>query len=462
MMPGFGPHHLAAASLLLLALAACGRMMAPDLERLYLQTEARTSQPPVILIHGVLGAKLRERDDGREVWPGGIARLAFSDYRELTLPLTPAHARPGDDGLVASAIFDRAAGRDFYGSILRTLEGPGGYRRGDAASPAGGDTRQYYVFLYDWRRDNVQSLRALDELIERIRAAHADPGLRVDLIAHSNGGLIARYYARYGTADLLDGNDFPVSQAGAAKIRRLILLGTPNFGSVSAITALVSGAEVGLRAIPPEVLMSFPSTYQLLPHAINDWLIDASGRPLDRDVFDADTWRRLQWAIYDPTVRERIAARFEDAAAAAQYIAAMERHFARHLERARRFTWSLTVPEPVGGVHPVVFGGDCTLTPSRLLIEEVDGDSVLRLWPGEIAAPRAGVDYDRLMLEPGDGTVTKASLLAREALDPARPRHPWSHFPLDYAFFLCEHHDRLTANPSFQDNLLHALLSVDR
>ena len=66
------------------------------------------------------------------------------------------------------------------------------------------------------------------------------------------------------------------------------------------------------------------------------------------------------------------------------------------------------------------------------------------------------------MLEPGDGTVTKASLLARESLDPTVPRHEYSHFPLDYAFFLCERHDRLTGNPSFQDNLLHALLSVDR
>jgi hypothetical protein len=27
--------------------------------------------------------------------------------------------------------------------------------------------------------------------------------------------------------------------------------------------------------------------------------------------------------------------------------------------------------------------------------------------------------------------------------------------------FLCEHHQHLTGNPSFQDNLLNALLSVD-
>ena len=65
------------------------------------------------------------------------------------------------------------------------------------------------------------------------------------------------------------------------------------------------------------------------------------------------------------------------------------------------------------------------------------------------------------MLEPGDGTVTKASLLARDSLDPAVPRHKYSFFPMEYAFFLCEKHDQLTANINFHDNLLHILLSID-
>jgi len=32
----------------------------------------------------------------------------------------------------------------------------------------------------------------------------------------------------------------------------------------------------------------------------------------------------------------------------------------------------------------------------------------------------------------------------------------------DYPVFLCERHTRLTGNIDFQNNLLHALLSVDR
>ena len=113
------------------------------------------------------------------------------------------------------------------------------------------------------------------------------------------------------------------------------------------------------------------------------------------------------------------------------------------------------------GVRYVVFGGDCDLTPARFVVEELDGESHLRLWPDDIRRPVPGVDYGRLMLEPGDGVVTKASLLAREALDPAVPRHEYSFFPMNFAFFLCESHDALTGNINFQDNLLHALLSAD-
>lgn len=451
------------AVLLLAALGACSNgSTRPDLERLYVRSGEPADQPPVVVVHGVLGSKLRERDSGREVWPGGITRLAFSAYTELALDLDPDTPMDQPDALEPYAIFDAAGGRDFYGAILRTLEQAGRYRRAEPGQAARDGGRRYYVFLYDWRRDNVASAQALDAYIERIRADHGQPDLRVDIVAHSNGGLVARYYARYGTRDLLDGNDFEVTQEGARKIRRLILLGTPNFGSVAAVSGFIEGAQVGFRRIPPEVLATFPSAYQLFPHALNDWLIGGDGRALQRDIFDVELWRRFGWNVFDPAVAARVIAAHDDPREGQLHLDRLQRHFERHLERARRFTWSLTVAEPPGGLRPIVMGGDCELTPARLLVEESGGDSVLRLWPDQVRHPQPGIDFGMLMLEPGDGTVTKASLLAREALDPAQPRHPWSHFPLDYALFLCERHDRLTGNPSFQDNLLHALLSVDR
>jgi hypothetical protein len=119
------------------------------------------------------------------------------------------------------------------------------------------------------------------------------------------------------------------------------------------------------------------------------------------------------------------------------------------------------VPLPQDLYKLIVFGGDCGLTPAKLLVEEIDGISEVRLWPGDVLQRVAGIDYDMLMLEPGDGTVTRASLLARGNLDPSIRRHRYIDFPLDYSLFLCEQHQYITGNVTFQDNLLHALIDPD-
>jgi hypothetical protein len=67
---------------------------------------------------------------------------------------------------------------------------------------------------------------------------------------------------------------------------------------------------------------------------------------------------------------------------------------------------------------------------------------------------------DRLLFEPGDGLVTRASQVGRErplaAKEPGGRAAPL--FPLAQSFFLCEGHGQLTANPYFQNNLLNFLL----
>ncbi len=143
-------------------------------------------------------------------------------------------------------------------------------------------------------------------------------------------------------------------------------------------------------------------------------------------------------------------------------------YFAKRIERARRFVWSLTYNASQNApVRLVVFGGDCTLTPARVVEEQESGSTpgahaVVRLLPNAIKAPQPGIDYSRLMLEPGDGEVTKPSLLARQSLDPTESRSDDVFFPLAYAFFLCVDHEHLAGNINFQDNLLNVLLERGR
>lgn len=449
--------HLAAWILGLACLAAaCSTALKPDLRRLYAMRASYVGQPPLIVIPGIMGSELADRETGAQAWPGGWWKLATSEYRDLALEIDPETLEPRPNRLEPVDITEQALGVDFYGQLLHTLERFGGYVRARPGDPVPADAPpRLYVFAYDWRQDNVETARRLDALVEQVRRDHGDPGLKVDVVAHSMGGLVVRYYVRYGTTDVLDDNEFPVNLHGARRIRRVVLLGTPNLGSITSLHSFLKGIRVGLRTIPPEVLATMPSIYQLFPHPIIDWLITAGGRPLERDLFSRELWERFHWSIFEPELAARLAATGHDTDA-------LHAWFGKRLERARRFVWSLSVALPESPLQFIVLGGDCRLTPARALVEEVDGDSVIRLYPDEITGPVAGVDYEQLMLEPGDGRVTKPSLLARDSLDPSVPRHEWSFFPLAFSFSLCEDHDTLTGNINFQDNLLNVLLTRRR
>ena len=167
-------------------------------------------QPPVVFIHGSFGSRLVEAGSGREVWPGGFFKLLFGRYSELALDIDAASLRPAPDHLVVQGLFDHSGAIDYYRSLLRSLRSAG-YREGSPGVAVTDGAPRYYALLYDWRYDNLGAVRALDALIAQIRRDHGRPDLKVDLVAHSNGGLIARYYARYGTADL-DGGPPPVTR----------------------------------------------------------------------------------------------------------------------------------------------------------------------------------------------------------------------------------------------------------
>ena len=447
---------------ILLMLGACSSLNSdkPNLEKLYSIQKGNPAQPPVILIHGITGSRLRDKSTNVEIWPGPVKNILFSNYSYLLNKINPETLEIEPSKYLVSGITDRAVGQDFYGKIRDTLIDIGGY------SPAKLDQaikkqQSLYIFSYDWRQDNVKSAQELHAFIQAIKTKHKQDNLKVDIVAHSMGGLIARYYIRYGTVDVLDDNDFPVNNIGANNVRKVILLGTPNFGAISTVNALHNGEKVGLKRMPATTLASFPSMYQLLPHALNDWLLDINGNKLKRDIFDINFWRDMELGIFEPQRRkylQSLNSNKDDSNSFETLVKFMQ----KQLERARRFTWSLTVPLPETKVSYIVFGGNCELTPARALIEEIEPENfVMHFAPREIQNPVSGVDYDQLLLEPGDGRVTKASLLARQSFDPTVRRHKYSNFPMDYSLFLCEKHDKLTGNISFQDNLLNVLLNAD-
>lgn len=441
----------------LLLLAGCAsEPVRPDLARLYEAQVQHAAQPPVILIHGLMGSTLVERSSGKEFWPGSIGALAFSEYRELA---RMAQAEQQGGGLVPGDLFYGVARTDYYAALTRSLETVGRFKRGEPGDPvSANDRRRYYVLLYDWRRENLEAVRQLHALIEQIRRDYGDPDLPVDILAHSNGGLIANYYLRYGPNDVLDQAVFTPWDEGAHRIRRIVMLGTPSLGAVSSLERLQNGFKVAWRTVPVEVLATFATPFEALPHPEMKVVLSPEGHPVDLDIYDADAWRVRRWSVFSPEVEARVMAAAPDPQTGALNMAELQALFVRHLARAKRFQLALSAPARANGVAVAVFGGDCSLTPAYAVLDrDASGAERLVVRPEDVKARAPGVDYERLILHPGDGLVTRESQLGRGLAEV--PGQPGRFFPLAQSFFLCERHDQLSVNPYFQNNLLNFLLA---
>ena len=322
----------------------------PDLARLYETQPLDPAQPPVILIHGLMGSTLVERDTGKEYWPGGLGTLAFSDYRELAR-VRDVEQRGG--GLVPGDLFYGVARTDYYEALTKALEDVGRFRRAEPGQPVRGedDRRRYYVLLYDWRKENIHAVRQLHELVEQIRRDYRDPDLPVDVLAHSNGGLIASYYLRYGPQDILDRNEFTPWDEGAHRIRRMVLLGTPSLGAVTSLERLQQGFKIALRTVPVEVLATFATPFETLPHPDSQVVFDTAGQPVPFNVYDPDAWRVRRWSVFSPEVEARVMAAAPDPETGALNMAELQGFFVHHLARAKRVQLALSAPVRAAADH---------------------------------------------------------------------------------------------------------------
>jgi hypothetical protein len=450
--------------LALLALTGCASH--PDLTRLYENASDDPRQPPVIVMHGLAGATLVDARTGKQFWPGGLSNLAFSNYRSLAE--MSDEDREGE-GLVPGTLTYGVAGVDFYADLLRALETVGRFEKGVPGQKVGTRRRRYYVFVYDWRRDNLQAVRKLHQLVEQIRRDYDDPALKVDIIAHSNGSLIANYYLRYGPNDVLDGEGaFPTWNQGDARIRRLVMLGTPALGAATSLERLLYGMRIGLGTVPVEVMATFVTPYQALPHPLVRAVLDVRGAPVDINLYDPAVWQRGHWGVFSPEVIARVRGSMATPAEGERAVADLQARFAHNLHRAERMAWALTAPLPPNHVETAVFGGDCEATPGHAVLLREGDATRLVFRPSQVTAghdnanggrglPRE-LDFARLMLEPGDGLVTRSSQVARRPIDLPAGDERFHPLPAQQTFFLCESHGRLTHNRYFQNNLLYFLL----
>jgi pimeloyl-ACP methyl ester carboxylesterase len=454
----------------------------PNLELIFAEARARTGKRPLIVIPGVLGSQLINYETNEVVWPSAFR----SSDDGLSLPVSP-DLRGNRDNLVARKIVDTARLAKIapeiyvYHELLVALRRYGGYREGDWANPgADGDHDTFYIFPYDWRRDNVETARDFIERVETLKRKLNRPDLRFNILAHSMGGLVARYAAMYGDADLPpDGVEPKPTWAGAAHINRIVMFGTPNEGSADAFTTLHEGYSIveGLRRHVPllnklsrEDIFTAPSVFQLLPHASAARFLDENLEPIEIDLYDPQVWRRYNWSpVTDPDYRRRFVegrTRGDNAPFRGGSLEELDAYFALVLNRARRFHQALDAIDGASPVQLLVFGGDCEDT---LLAPIVLFDQKKRRWV-TITRPRefrtstgrrvSLKEAKAAMSAPGDGRVTRRSLLGLGIVGNSRADSLFgTQLPISYAVFACDLHGELQNNKTLLDNALTALMS---
>jgi pimeloyl-ACP methyl ester carboxylesterase len=463
----------AVAALALLLSGCAGVTDGPQLGKIYGRSAGHqeAERNPVIVIPGILGSRLVDSESGTVVWGafgGGSADPSTPEGARLAaLPMeegTPV--QDIRDTVVPDGALDRFSLRVWlfnfrlsaYYNILRAL-GVGGYKDEDIGRLSeveyGEGHFTCFQFDYDWRLDVAANAARLDAFIAEKhdyvkgeiarRFGETDTDVKFDIVAHSMGGLLSRYYLRYGGADLPDGGPDPaVTWAGARHVQRLIMVGTPNAGSVLALDQLVNGFG-GLPFVPrygPAILGTMPAMYQLLPQSRHGALVrgdDPEGLPLD--VYDPDLWVEMGWGLASTAEEETLRRLLPEVPDAGERRRIALDHQRKSLERAERMWGVLNVPaSPPPGLALYLFAGDA-----------VETDAVM------------AVDRDRGTLTvvgrgPGDGTVLRSSALMDE-----RVGGSWSPKlvgPIEWKqiMFFFKDHLGITKDPVFTDNLLYLVL----
>jgi Lecithin:cholesterol acyltransferase len=214
----------------------------------------------VIVIPGITGSVLCK--DGTDVWaPSRSAlfqglRTWGQSIRDLELGPDSADLDDLNDGITAPRMIPDAhivpglVKIDGYSRLVREIsDGFDGVTTVREAGPA-----NLFEFPYDWRRDNRVAARRLKRLVDsrlsEWREKKGGKGARVILVAHSMGGLVARYYL-----EVLE---------GWQDCRALVTFGTPYRGSLNALDYLANGYKQYFLDLT-EVMRTFTSLYQLLP-----------------------------------------------------------------------------------------------------------------------------------------------------------------------------------------------------
>jgi len=445
--------------LVALAFAGCTRNLAA-IEETYsrdiVRAKARASS--IIFVPGIMGVELHDSTDGRVIWGTFFQKDEDEHQLDIALPFATDQSVgelrdsivPGGELLVVDL---EIAGRELHArgypgvleGMLQALTDEGAHHHRVAISKEDAiEGRDPIIgFGYDWRRDLASEAQRFHEVVvaaseERLLRT-GEP--RIDVIAHSMGTQLVRWYLRYGTAPVpADGSLPELTWAGVRYIEQVLLVGAPNSGSAAALTRILEGSHENLLIpkYPSAVVATFPAAFELMPR-VDDALVvwGDTGKPVD--LYDVEIWERLAWGPFAPEQDTVLAALMPEARSRSERLQILRTHMRACLSHARTFHRALDRPaRPPEALRMHTFAGDAHETDAVI---EVDRQT------GEI---------DWTATEPGDGTVTRSSALGYTRSHPEAVPRVQAHS----AHFNDATHLPMVGDPDFLDDALYFLLEA--
>lgn len=428
--------------------------------------QTNSGKLPVIVIPGLTGSELINKNTGEVVW----FKASRAKEDDIRLPVTGSMSENRDNLVPRDILRSIKIGfgkLDAYGGLTETLKTRGGYVEGSWDDPAAlGHQDTFYVFPYDWRRDNVETAQMLLRKIDGLKRKLNKPDLKFNIVGHSMGGIIARYAAMYGDADLNMGpGEIRPTWAGSRHINRVIVLGTPSEGSALSLSSLINGFAVGgIQFNIPFVqnpskfdVFTIPAAYQLLPAPGTLKAYDENLKPMNVDIYDPNTWATYGWgAVNDKNFDKHFTGGERTNG---------KTFFAAALNRARRLHEALAAARlGAGPVAIDVIGADCRPTLDGVVIYRDKKNGWKTLFKASGFTNSSGrkvtdADLSAVMLAPGDSVVSSRSLTAAtqsQAAGIASVMYPVS------TSNLCESHNALPANEAIQDKIMQIFASGDK
>lgn len=376
---------------------------------------------PVVVVPGLLGSRLKNNATGQMVWGNFTGSGAsMNELCSLSYPMEKSKAlRELQDSVEPAGIMDRAnvqvMGFSFtlpgYDALLDNLR-KAGYVDDPAVLKERNCPQSLFTFAYDWRRDVSENAARLDLFIRAKRAELQKEYERIyglknydvhfDVVGHSLGGLVSRYYLMYGNQVLdTDNKTLPrLNWAGNEFVDKLVIVGTPNDGYMDTFYEMVNGLELvpGAPVYPSGVIASFPVYYQMLP-GINGGKVyypDSPGTALD--LFAASTWIDHNWGLADPANDQYLQVLLPEIKTFEERRQIALEHLEKNLAKARQLRQALAVPcKAPASLDLYLFAADAFETTSAIEVDPLTNQIKIAAYAsGDGKVAIASARFDRV------------------------------------------------------------------